>query len=303
MRVIGTITELKDIIIVMKKEGRTIGFVPTMGYLHEGHISLVNMSRQDNDITIISIFVNPSQFGPNEDFEKYPRDIEGDTKKAGEAGADILFIPSAKEMYPEKYNTYVEVYGITDKLCGRSRPGHFKGVCTIVLKLLNIVEPDNAYFGQKDAQQVAVVKRMVKDLNSTVRIVVCPIIREEDGLAMSSRNVYLSQEERKAAQILSRSLYNALEMVNGGERNAEKITNYIIARISSEKLACIDYAEVLDAETLDFKETLEGTVLMAVAVKFGNTRLIDNVITEVKQDVDYFNEIKNSQSQGNRCQS
>ena len=242
---------------------------------------MVRSSRQDNDITIMSIFVNPVQFGPSEDFEKYPRDIEGDSRKAGEAGVGILFIPSVKEMYPDNYNTYVEVVGITDMLCGKSRPGHFKGVCTVVLKLLNIVEPDRAYFGQKDAQQVAVIRRMVRDLNSRVQIVACPIVREKDGLAMSSRNVYLSREEREAALILSKSLTEAAAMAAGGERSRGRLQAYLVGRMSGEKLADIDYVEILDAETLELKETLKGRTLLAVAVRFGKTRLIDNVLVEV----------------------
>lgn len=282
MKIIESISELKAETRPFKKECKTVGFVPTMGYLHEGHISLVKSSRQDNDITIMSIFVNPMQFGPNEDFEKYPRDIQTDAKKAEEAGVDILFIPGVNEMYPDGYNTYVEVSGITEKLCGKSRPGHFKGVCTVVLKLFNIVEPDRAYFGQKDAQQAAVIRRMVKDLNSTVQIITCPIVRESDGLAMSSRNVYLSKEEREAALILSRSLNEAADMASKGEVRRDRLMDYLIDRISSEKLADIDYVEILDAETLELKETLKGRMLFAVAVRFGKTRLIDNVIVEVR---------------------
>ncbi len=281
MKIIERIDELKKVVGSLKQEGKTVGFVPTMGYLHEGHLSLVRSSRQDNDITIMSIFVNPVQFGPSEDFEKYPRDIEGDSRKAGEAGVGILFIPSVKEMYPDNYNTYVEVVGITDMLCGKSRPGHFKGVCTVVLKLFNIVEPDRAYFGQKDAQQVAVIRRMVRDLNSRVQIVACPIVREKDGLAMSSRNVYLSREEREAALILSKSLTEAAAMAAGGERSRGRLQAYLVGRMSGEKLADIDYVEILDAETLELKETLKGRTLLAVAVRFGKTRLIDNVLVEV----------------------
>ena len=281
MRIIEKISELKSIVGSLRREGKTIGFVPTMGYLHQGHISLVKASRQANDITIVSIFVNPTQFGPNEDFEKYPRDIDSDSKKAEEAGVDIIFTPAVREMYPDNYSTYVEVLGITGKLCGKSRPGHFKGVCTVVLKLFNIVDPDSAYFGQKDAQQAAVISRMVRDLNSAVRIITCPIVRESDGLAMSSRNVYLSNEERKAALVLSKSLNEAAGVIENGEANSEKLRDYIINIISSEKLADIDYVEILDARTLEFKETLKGRMLLAVAVRFGKTRLIDNVIVEV----------------------
>ncbi|GAE89106.1 pantoate-beta-alanine ligase [Acetivibrio straminisolvens JCM 21531] len=213
MRVIETISDLKAIVRTQKSMGRTIGFVPTMGYLHEGHLSLVNMSLQNNDYTIMSIFVNPTQFGPNEDFDRYPRDMERDLKLAESAGVDVVFAPSVKEMYPDGYNTYVNVEGITEVLCGKSRPGHFRGVTTIVAKLFNIVEPHRAYFGQKDAQQVAVIKKMVRDLNMNIEIITCPIVREEDGLAMSSRNVYLSPEERKSALILSKSLMESEELI------------------------------------------------------------------------------------------
>jgi len=281
MRIIEKISEVRTIVGSLRREGKTIGFVPTMGYLHQGHMSLVKASRQANDITIMSIFVNPAQFGPKEDFEKYPRDMDADSKKADEAGVDMIFLPTVKEMYPDDYSTYVEVLGITDKLCGKSRPGHFKGVCTVVLKLFNIVCPDRAYFGQKDAQQAAVINRMVKDLNSKVMIITCPIVRESDGLAMSSRNVYLRSEERKAALVLSRSLKEAAGMIENGEANSEKLRNYLINSIVCEELADIDYVEILDAKTLEFKETLKGSMLLAVAARFGNTRLIDNVIVEV----------------------
>ncbi len=281
MKIIEGINELKSFVSSAKKTEKTVGLVPTMGYLHEGHISLVNASVHDNDITIMSIFVNPIQFGPNEDFERYPRDMEGDSKKAEAAGVDVLFIPAVREMYPEHYSTYADVTGITDKLCGKSRPGHFKGVCTVVLKLFNIVGPDRAYFGQKDAQQAAVIKRMAKDLNLDIRIITCPIVREKDGLALSSRNVYLNGDERKAALVLSRSLKEASVMAANGEKECDVLRKYLTDRINSEKLADIDYVEVVDAETLEFSEKLKGRMLFAVAVKFGKTRLIDNVIVEV----------------------
>ncbi|CDG35596.1 Pantothenate synthetase [Acetivibrio thermocellus BC1] len=281
MRVIETISDLKAIIRTQKNLGRVIGLVPTMGYLHEGHLSLVNMSRQNNDYTVMSIFVNPTQFGPNEDFDRYPRDLERDLKLAEAAGVDVVFAPSVKEMYPDGYKTYVNVEGITEVLCGKSRPGHFRGVTTIVTKLFNIVEPHRAYFGQKDAQQVAVIKKMVKDLNMNVEIITCPIAREEDGLAMSSRNVYLSPEERKSAVILSKSLMEAEELIKKGETDAKKIRKYIIDRIQTEKNAVIDYVEVVNADTLENVDEIKGRVLVALAVKFGSTRLIDNVIVEV----------------------
>lgn len=281
MRLIDSISDIKAVIKAQKSMGKTIGLVPTMGYLHEGHMSLVNMSVQHNDFTVLSVFVNPVQFGPNEDFERYPRDIDRDIKMAETAGVDVVFSPSVSEMYPDGYKTYVEVEGITNILCGRTRPGHFKGVTTVVNKLFNIVQPDRAYFGQKDAQQVVVIKKMVKDLNMNLEIVTCPIVREKDGLAMSSRNVYLSGEERKSALILSKSLFEAEELIKKGKTGKENILKYITDRIKSEKSAQIDYIEIINAETLDSIEFLKGRVLIALAVKFGNTRLIDNVIVEV----------------------
>jgi pantoate--beta-alanine ligase len=281
MRLIDSINDIKAVIKAQKSMGKTIGLVPTMGYLHEGHMSLVSMSVQHNDFTVLSVFVNPVQFGPNEDFERYPRDIDRDIKMAEAAGVDVVFSPSVSEMYPDGYKTYVEVEGITNILCGRTRPGHFKGVTTVVNKLFNIVQPDRAYFGQKDAQQVVVIKKMVSDLNMNLEVVSCPIVREKDGLAMSSRNVYLGGEERKSALILSKSLFEAEELIKKGETGKENILKYIIDRIKSEKSAQIDYIEIVNADSLDSIEFLEGRVLIALAVKFGNTRLIDNVIVEV----------------------
>lgn len=281
MKLVETISELKAIIRSNKSEGKTIGLVPTMGYLHEGHLSLVKRSVQDNDFTVMSIFVNPTQFGPNEDFEKYPRDMERDLRLAESVGADVVFAPCVTEMYPDGYKTYVEVEDITKVLCGLSRPGHFKGVTTVVNKLFNIVEPDKAYFGQKDAQQVIVIKKMVRDLNMNLEIVTCPIIRESDGLAMSSRNVYLSKEERAAAVILSKSLFEAEELIKKGEKSTRKVIEYIRNRIMSEKLADIDYVEVVSTDGLGKLEEISGSVLIALAVRFGKTRLIDNIILEV----------------------
>ncbi|WP_010243199.1 pantoate--beta-alanine ligase [Acetivibrio cellulolyticus] len=281
MRVIETINDLKAVNRSNKSLGKTVGFVPTMGYLHEGHLSLVRRSVHDNDFTVMSIFVNPTQFGPNEDFEKYPRDMERDLRLAESAGVDVVFAPSVEEMYPAKYKTYVDVEDITNVLCGLSRPGHFKGVTTVVSKLFNIVEPNKAYFGQKDAQQVIVIKKMVRDLNMNLEIIACPIVRESDGLAMSSRNVYLSNEERAAALILSKSLSETEVLIKQGEKNREKIVEYIKDRIKSEKLADIDYIEVVSTDGLGQVEKLEGTILIALAVRFGKTRLIDNIIVEV----------------------
>lgn len=282
MRVIEKISDLKAAITAQRKAGKSIGLVPTMGFLHEGHISLVEASRRDNDITVMSIFVNPAQFGVNEDFDKYPKDIEGDCRKAEEAGTDIIFAPTAAEMYPQGYGTYVDVNGITNRMCGRSRPGHFKGVATVVTKLFNIVQPDKAYFGQKDAQQAVVIKKLVHELNMNIDIEVCPIVREKDGLAMSSRNVYLSPEERKAALVLSAALAKAERLINEGERDARKIHALIENEICGESLADIDYIAVVDAGTLEEIKLLKGSIMAAVAVRFGKTRLIDNIILEVR---------------------
>jgi len=281
MKIVETIKELKDIIKSNRKAGKSIGFVPTMGYLHQGHLSLIQAAKKDNDFVVVSIFVNPTQFGVGEDLESYPRDLDRDARLSETAGADIIFHPSVEEMYPGKYLTYVEVEEITKKLCGISRPIHFRGVATVVNKLFNIVQPDKAYFGQKDAQQVAVLQKMVKDLNMNVEIVPCPIIREEDGLALSSRNTYLTLTQRKAALILSKSLFAAKEMIKGGCNNATELKKIIIASISSEPLADIDYIEVIDAVTLDNITALKGSILIALAVRFGKTRLIDNIRVEV----------------------
>lgn len=278
MRIVEKIADLRTIIRAQKREDKTIGFVPTMGYLHEGHLSLVETSLRHNDFTVVSIFVNPTQFGPNEDFDRYPRDVEGDLKKAESAGVDVVFIPAKEEMYPDGYMTYVNVEKMTDSLCGKSRPGHFRGVTTVVNKLFNIVEPDRAYFGQKDAQQALVIRKMVQDLNLDVEIVICPIVREDDGLAMSSRNVYLSDEDRKSAVVLYKSLLEAKEMMENGERDKEKIIGHIKNLIESKPNARIDYVEMVKADTLEDVNVPEGEILIALAVKFGQTRLIDNMI-------------------------
>ena len=282
MRVIDNISGLKAIIRAQKKAGKSIGFVPTMGFLHEGHMSLVRASVENNDFTVMSIFVNPTQFGENEDFDKYPRDIKGDSAKAESCGVDVLFTPSVAEMYPEGYNTYVEITGdITGKLCGRSRPGHFRGVATVVTKLFHIIEPDKAYFGQKDAQQAAIITKFVSELDMNLEVVICPIVREKDGLAMSSRNVYLNSEERKAALVLSKSLFEAKTRIISGERSVENILAQINEAIVQEKLASIDYTALVDALTLGDLMQIKDKVLIALAVKFGKTRLIDNIIVEV----------------------
>jgi pantoate--beta-alanine ligase len=282
MRVIDNISGLKAIIRAQKTAGRTIGFVPTMGYLHEGHMSLARRSVAENDFTVMSIFVNPIQFGINEDFDKYPRDFDGDTAKAESCGVDVLFMPPAEEMYPAGYSTYVEVSGeITGKLCGKSRPGHFRGVATVVAKLFNIVESNRAYFGQKDAQQATIITKMARELDMNLEVVICPIVREADGLAMSSRNVYLNMEERKAALVLSVSLFQAEGKIRAGERNAERILTGIKENIKAESMAQLEYASLVNAQTLEDVRQIKGKVLIALAVKFGKTRLIDNITLEV----------------------
>ena len=281
MIIIKTIKEIKDIIRDNKRQGKTVGFVPTMGSLHEGHLSLIRTAKKENDLVVVSIFVNPTQFGVGEDFEAYPRDLDSDAKLSESAGADVIFSPSISEMYPESYQTYVEVIEITSKLCGKSRPTHFKGVTTVVNKLFNIVEPHKAYFGQKDAQQVAVIQKMVKDLNMNIEVIPCPIVREADGLAMSSRNTYLNEAQRNAALILSKSLFSAKDMINKGCIDAVEIKETIIKMINKEPLAAIDYVEIVDALSLSDITTLTSKVLIALAVKIGRTRLIDNILVEV----------------------
>lgn len=283
MRIALTLTELRTAINEQKRQGKKIGFVPTMGYLHEGHGSLITRAKAENNYVVLSIFVNPLQFGPNEDYERYPRDFDKDRDYAESLGVDLLFHPEVREIYPNYPSlTKVTVSGITELLCGASRPGHFDGVATIVAKLFNLVMPDRAYFGLKDAQQVAVIQQMVKDLNFPVEIVPCPIIREEDGLAKSSRNVYLNNEERKQAVILSQSLKKAKAEIERGERNAGRIKEMIREMILSQPLAVIDYIEILTFPSLEKIDSMANkTVLIALAVKFGQTRLIDNVIVEI----------------------
>lgn len=279
MKIAKTIKEVREIVFEWKKQGLSVGLVPTMGYLHEGHQSLIRRS-DENDKTVVSIFVNPIQFGPNEDFAAYPRDLERDTKKCEEAGADLIFAPDASEMYAEDFSSFVDMTGPTDELCGLRRPGHFRGVCTVVSKLFNIVTPDRAYFGQKDAQQLAVIRRMVRDLSFGIEIVGCPIVREEDGLAKSSRNTYLSPDERKAAAVISKSLKAGQEMIGKGETDTAKIIDSITAIIKSEPLAEIDYVKAVDADSIEPVGTVSGRVLFAAAVYIGRTRLIDNFIAE-----------------------
>lgn len=279
MKIVSTIEEVRAQVREWKKEGKTVGFVPTMGYLHEGHASLMDAAGE-NDKVVVSIFVNPMQFGPNEDLASYPRDLEHDAKVCEAHGVDLIFHPTPEEMYGDNFYSYVDMNVLTEELCGLSRPVHFRGVCTVVAKLFNIVTPDKAYFGQKDAQQLAVIKRMVKDLNMPLTIVGCPIIREEDGLAKSSRNTYLSPEERKAALVLSRSIFLGKKMVEQGEKDCKKIKEAMIAEIEKEPLAKIDYVKIVDLSTMQQVETTEHGVLAAIAVYIGKTRLIDNFMTE-----------------------
>ncbi|MEW6740424.1 MAG: pantoate--beta-alanine ligase [Nitrospirota bacterium] len=261
--------------------GKTIGFVPTMGALHEGHLSLVKRARSENDIVVVSIFVNPAQFGPKEDFDRYPRDMEGDMEKLKREGADILFMPDARAMYPDGFSSYITVKDLSDKLCGVFRPGHFTGVATVVCKLFNIVKPVAAYFGQKDFQQAAIIKRMVEDLNMDVDLIICPTFREPDGLAMSSRNVYLSHEERRAAAVIYKTLLSASQMIKSGESNPVDVRKQMHDTLEAEPLISeIQYAGVYDTNTLDELNEFKKQNLLAVAVKIGSTRLIDNMIVE-----------------------
>ena len=282
IKIITTIQEMKEIIKSHKAQGKTIGFVPTMGYLHEGHISLVKRAKEENDLVVVSIFVNPTQFGVNEDYDVYPRDLERDQKLSEEAGAEYIFHPTVAEMYPNGYQTYVEVFGITDKLCGASRPGHFRGVTTVVNKLFQIVAPHRAYFGLKDAQQVAVIEKMVRELNMDVEIVPCPIVRESDGLAMSSRNVNLSPTDRQSALVLSKSLMKAKEMIQAGNVDAKEIFKAIEDKITEETAVTVDYIKIVDFTNLEDIEVIKGRVLIALAAKVGKVRLIDNIIMEGK---------------------
>lgn len=276
--------QMQELALKWRGCGQSIGLVPTMGYLHEGHLSLAQRARRENDLVVMSIFVNPLQFGPQEDFARYPRDLERDCRLAGSAGVDVIFAPSGEEMYPSGYCTSVEVCGeLTNKMCGLSRPGHFRGVTTVVLKLLHIVQPHRAYFGQKDAQQAAVIRRMVEDLNLPLEIVTCPIIREADGLAMSSRNVYLSPEERQQALALPRALAAGREMILQGERDPERVRGRIEELLSASPGVRVDYVEVCAARDLTPLTALAGEVLLAAAVFVGQTRLIDNIVVEVSK--------------------
>lgn len=281
MEVCRTVGEVRAAVRRHRERGAKIGFVPTMGYFHEGHLSLMRRARAECGAVVVSIFVNPLQFGPREDLAEYPRDLERDLRMAREVGVDVVFTPADEEMYPPGYCTYVEVLGLTEKLCGLFRPGHFRGVTTVVAKLFNIVQPDVAYFGQKDAQQAVVIQRMVRDLNMPLEVVVLPTVREADGLAMSSRNVYLSPEERQAALVIPRSLARAVEAVKGGERNVAVLREMVRGMIAAEPRAQIDYVEIYGWPDLEPLTVLTDRALLAVAVRFGRARLIDNVVLEV----------------------
>ncbi|MHC1578959.1 MAG: pantoate--beta-alanine ligase [Dehalococcoidia bacterium] len=277
MQVIKTIPELRA---VRQKLSGTVGFVPTMGYLHKGHLTLVKQAREENSVVVVSIYVNPAQFGPREDLGSYPRDLNRDLELLNGEGTDIVFVPSDDEMYPPKFSSWVDVEKVTARLEGASRPGHFRGVATVVTKLFNIVQPTRAYFGQKDAQQVVVIKRMVADLDMPLEIVVVPTVRESDGLAMSSRNVYLNQKEREAATILFKALRLAQQLWESGEKDAAKIRRQMTTLIQREPLAQIDYVTIVDTETLEELNLIDRAALASLAVKIGRTRLIDNMPLE-----------------------
>jgi len=283
MEILTTKNEVKLQIKKWKEQGLSIGFVPTMGFLHEGHLSLITHSVADNARTVVSIFVNPTQFGPDEDFDSYPRDLDRDAILCENAGADVIFHPEADNMYGENFSTYVDIHNLGDELCGKSRPTHFKGVCTVVSKLLNIVTPDSAYFGQKDAQQLAVIRRMVRDLDMNVRIIGCPIIREADGLAKSSRNTYLNKQERQAALVLHQALLLGQQLIQDGERSTTRLIQAMTEKVQAEPLARIDYIEIVDGDELKKTDRVSGQILAAMAVYIGKTRLIDNFTMSVQE--------------------
>jgi pantoate--beta-alanine ligase len=278
MKICKTIEEMRSASRDTRSEGKRFGFVPTMGALHEGHLSLVRAAKAKSDVVAVSIFVNPLQFGPTEDLAKYPRSFERDRELLEKEAVDIVFAPQPEEMYPKGAVTYLTVEGLSEKLCGRSRPGHFRGVATVVAKLFHIVEPDLAFFGQKDAAQATIIRRMVRDLNLPIEIVVCPIIREPDGLAMSSRNVYLRPEERKAAPVLNRSLTETKNRFDQGERNARKLIAAGKRVMAQESRVRLDYFEIVDPDTLDPVLEVTRSALVAIAALVGNTRLIDNIL-------------------------
>lgn len=281
MVIINRVNEIRKKVKEWKSKGLSVGFVPTKGFLHEGHESLMKKASEENDKVVVSIFVNPLQFGPKEDLAAYPRELERDSTICERAGADVVFHPENDEMYESDFSTFVDMTGLTKELCGESRPIHFRGVCTVVNKLFNIVCPDRAYFGEKDAQQLAIIKRMVRDLSVDVEIIGCPIVREKDGIAKSSRNTYLLKEERKAATILNKSLMKARKLIEDGERSSKSIINSIIQTINSEPMAKIDYVNVVDSLSIETVEIIGSSVLVAIAVFIGKTRLIDNFTYEL----------------------
>lgn len=285
MQVVKNIQEMKKISNNLIQNKKSIGFVPTMGYLHEGHLSLVKKAREDNDFVVVSIFVNPTQFGPNEDFNSYPRDLKRDLDLLEKLNVDYVFVPDVNDMYPKDFSTFVEETKLSKFLCGRSRPGHFRGVCTVVTKLFNIVKPTRAYFGQKDAQQFRILRRMVRDLNLDVEMIEMPIVREKDGLAMSSRNTYLTPEERKEATRLYKSLLKAKEMIESGIKDTEIIKSEM-KKILDHPLLKIDYIEIVDEETLEPVKKVENRVIIALAVYVGKARLIDNMILKGSEEND-----------------
>jgi pantoate--beta-alanine ligase len=279
MKTLSTVDEVRAAVAEARRAGKSIGLVPTMGALHDGHLSLMRAAREHCDVVIASIFVNPTQFGPNEDFAKYPRTLQRDSELLAEQNVDLLFAPSTNEIYPAGATTFVEVEGLSDRLDGKSRPGHFRGVATVVSKLFSIVQPDAAFFGQKDAAQCAIIKKMVRDLRIPVEVVVCPIVREADGLAMSSRNVYLSPEERRQALVLHRALRHVEEAYRHGERSLGPLRHIATHSIAQEPEVVVDYVEIVDPETLEPRgPQLTGGELVAVAAKVGSTRLIDNIV-------------------------
>jgi pantoate--beta-alanine ligase len=277
MKIFSDPKDIQNFVLKEKRKGKIVSLVPTMGYLHQGHLSLMQEAKKYGDIVIVSIFVNPTQFGPNEDLDKYPRDFKGDEAKCKSIGVDIIFYPTPENMYPEMYQTYVDVLNVTQNLCGASRPTHFRGVTTVVAKLFNITLPDYAFFGEKDFQQLIVIKRMVTDLNFPVKIIGCPIVRENDGLAMSSRNKYLTEEERKQALCLSKAGKKVLSLFQQGEKNCNVLIKEAEKLISKEPLAKIDYLKIVDINTMQDIDVADKNSLFAIAVKIGKTRLIDNV--------------------------
>lgn len=285
MEIITEANQVQKRVDLLRSAGKSIGFVPTMGALHEGHLSLMRRAREENDILIISIFVNPVQFGPDEDFENYPRDLDRDKELAGEVGVDIIFTPTPDEMYSRTYSTYVDVKDLSEALCGRDRPGHFRGVATVIAKLFNITRPHRAYFGQKDYQQALIIRRMIEDLNFDIELLLMPILREEDGLALSSRNAYLNTKERQQALVLSRSLLRAKEMLDGGEMESRVILKEMKGMISREDLAKINYIGIYHPDTLEEIEMVNDVALVALAVRIGRTRLIDNILWKSRKVV------------------